>query len=272
MPEAYLEEQPAAPVQQQTPPPPPAQESVSASQLSSSGTKYPASIRRLSDPRLSTHLLNLMDPGAADAMKAQGISPSLSAHSKFAKSPGQQALDGEEDGDEFSSPSKAATLTPNSNVGVLGSSLSAQAKQMGSSYSPAYAKVLSMSSQKMTNEDRDKKLFASVRQETLSATSNMRVPAMTAAVNSEHYDEVMTKSESFFTNLENNRAETFTKITDMTKALSSRIDQNLQQSRKLVTSLENLDNILENEKQKWQRQIEEEASASGVGSSSAITA
>ena len=50
----------------------------------------------------------------------------------------------------------------------------------------------------MSAADREKKLFASARQETMGTTSNLRVPHMTAAVNSEHYDEVMTKSDNFY--------------------------------------------------------------------------
>ena len=82
----------------------------------------------------------------------------------------------------------------------------------------------------------------------------------------------MSKSETFYTSLEKNRADTFNKITDMTGALGMRIDSNLQQTKKLVANLTNLDNILEEEKQKWQRKIEEEASAGGSASSTAITA
>lgn len=189
-----------------------------------------SSIRRLSDPRLPTHLLNLMDPQAKTGATYGGNT------SLFQRSKTPQSL--------ASSLRSAAAL-------------SGPAKSLPLAASAIYAK--SKASTAGGAEQDSRKLFSSVRQLDVSGLqSTIRVPAMVAAVNAEQYDEVISKSEAYHKNLDKVRGETFKQLTDMSAVLSGRITNHNKQCASTLDKIEMLNRLVEDEKLSWTRKIEDE--------------
>ena len=150
------------------------------------------------------------------------------------------------------------------------------------------------SSMSATKEQKEKRLFASVRQESKSTESKLRVPAMTAAVNAENYDQMLSKSEHFFETLEKSRVDSFALVKDHAGVLGervfaatacakrevlvdvcrsvclttiialvgSRINASLNKSIQLLNALDNLDKHLEEQKRMWQSRVEEDRAVS----------
>jgi exonuclease VII large subunit len=94
-----------------------------------------------------------------------------------------------------------------------------------------------------------------------------RTPALATAVASEDYNELFKRNEDFYRKLTSNRNESFQVLQDMVEQLGKKIQSTTQRSNDLVSSLQQLDEMIDEERRKWKQQNELEKNEATKGRS-----
>lgn len=96
----------------------------------------------------------------------------------------------------------------------------------------------------------DQKIFTSIRQMDAVGTTTQapRVPVISATVQAETYDELLSKNHFFFSNLKDARLQFSSKLNEMVGSLASRSDMFLEESKVTSEKIAAIQNRLEDEK------------------------
>jgi hypothetical protein len=232
--------------------PPPVSETKDRSDYSSpTPTSSGPPIRRFSDPRLAEHLLNNIDPKAMEGSPNRGMGDSM-------PTPNPSSRHQTPSSSRNNTP-KFGSTSPNFSFPSSTSRLSSTPKS--TSTSPLLAKL----------KGAGKKVVSSNRLKSV-VSGPPRTPALATAVASEDYNELFKRNEDFYRKLTTNRNESFQVLQEMVEQLGKKVQSATQRSNDLVTSLQQLDELIDEERRKWKQQneLERNEAVKGRGRSSFV--
>lgn len=168
-------------------------------------------------------------------------------------------------------PYAAPKATPTSSPGKLNiSSLLQQSQQATTSTTPTISSLLTKSTSTLNKFKSTAKSVQNMVRVT-NTVAAPRVPALTAAVERDDFDELIKRNDEYFTRLTSSQADTFDSLTDMVDALSKKLNEATQCSNDLVSKLSELDDLIDEEKRKWKQQNENEKNSDILGRSKVLT-